>query len=174
MSKNNKEFSTRQEAMVAKFMGWKVVAGSGSRPFTPGDVFDEHFLVECKTHTEPQSKVIFYQTHWKKISEEAQAKHKTPVLVVDTGTQLSNNTWVMLPSRSLPFEDTNKIDGLENTTRGGTTIIFNHQDMYTVFIKERNDDMVNYFVDKFEGSKELLAIMTLSEFKEYYIREYET
>ena len=47
----NKEASYKQEHMVADFMGWSVVTGSGSRPFTPGDISSDHFLVECKTHT---------------------------------------------------------------------------------------------------------------------------
>ena len=35
---NNKYYSDRQEKMIADYLGWKQVVGSGSRPFTPGDV----------------------------------------------------------------------------------------------------------------------------------------
>jgi hypothetical protein len=67
---NKKQFSAKQEKMVADYMGWKVVTGSGSRPFNPGDVNGNNFLVECKTHIEEQLNVIFYKKHWKKISEK--------------------------------------------------------------------------------------------------------
>lgn len=174
MTKNTKEFSNRQETMVAKYMGWKVVAGSGARPFTPGDVFNEHFLVECKTHTEEQPKVVFYRDHWKKISEEARAKNRNPVLIVDNGTQRSQNTWVAMSLKSLPFENRNKLPGLTNTSREGTTIIFDNADTYATFKAEHQDDKINYFLEQFADLPDLLAIMTLEEFKEYYHQEFES
>jgi len=174
MKKNTKEFSNRQETMVAKYMGWKVVAGSGARPFTPGDVFNEHFLVECKTHTEEQPKIVFYRDHWKKISEEARAKNRNPILIVDNGTQRSQNTWVAMSIRSLPFENRNELSGLTNTSREGTTIIFDNSATYETFKTGRQEGYINYFVTRFTNVDNLIAIMPLEEFKEYYHQEFES
>ena len=111
MTVNTKEFSAKQEKMVADFMGWKVVTGSGSRPFTPGDVNSYDFLVECKTHITAQDKIVFRKAHWKKISSEAMSKHRYPVLITDDGTQKAGNTWVMIPRRMLTSESSLGIFG---------------------------------------------------------------
>ena len=169
--KNNKEFSNKQESMVADYMGWKVVAGSGARPFTPGDVFNEYFLVECKTHTEEQPNIVFYKNHWDKISEEARAKCRIPCLVVDNGTQKSQNTWVMLPVRSLPMENICTIFGLDNTSKSGNTVTFKHKNTYDIFKDCHQDDMINHFAASFGESQESLAVMPLEEFRNYYQQE---
>ena len=172
MSANNKIFSSKQENMVAKYMGWKVVTGSGSRPFAPGDVNGENFLVECKTHNDEQENIVFYKKHWIKISEEARAKHRFPALVVDNGTQDLSNTWVMLPKRILFEDDVFKIFGLVNTARTDSTITFKHAVATSLYKSGYAEDKINYFPEWCNG--EQVAIMPLTEFRKYYEEQYES
>lgn len=95
MSKPTKYYSSIQENAIAKFLGWKVVSGSGARDLSPGDIIGESFLGECKTHTRPIYKVVFFADVWKKICEEASSRFKYPALFVDDGTQYIENTWVV-------------------------------------------------------------------------------
>ena len=90
---STKYYSSRQESMVASFLGWSVVTGSGSRPFHPGDVGDEHYLGECKTSEVETDRIKIMKSHWKKISNEAMGAHKIPVLFVDNGTQKPDGTF---------------------------------------------------------------------------------
>lgn len=99
MTESTKYYSSRQEHMVADYLNWKVVAGSGARSFHPGDVRSDDFLGECKTFTEESDVVYCYNSVWSKITEEATAVMKSPVLFVDNGTQLSKNTWCIIPKR---------------------------------------------------------------------------
>ena len=92
---NMKKFSSIQEHRVADYLNWSVVSGSGARQFDKGDVVSDQFLGECKTHVEKYQKIIFYYSHWKKIVEEASSKFKSPVLIVDDGSQSPKNTWCM-------------------------------------------------------------------------------
>lgn len=165
MTATNKVFSAKQEKMVADFMGWKVVTGSGSRPFTPGDVSSYNFLVECKTHVEEQDKVVFYKKHWAKISEEARAKNRYPVLIVDNGTQKAKDTWVMIPKHLLP-EKVFKIFGLVNTARSDSTITFNHLTAQSLYKSGYNAEKINYFPEW--CNDEQIAIMSLDEFRKLY------
>lgn len=95
MSKPTKYYSTIQENTIANFLGWKVVAGSGSRDLSPGDIIGESFLGECKTHTKTVDNIVFFADVWKKICEEAFSRFKYPALFVDDGTQHLENTWVV-------------------------------------------------------------------------------
>ena len=165
---SKKDFSSKQEKMVADYMGWKVVAGSGSRPFTPGDVSGEHFLVECKTHITEKSNIIFYKKHWVKISEEARALNRYPVLIVDNGTQKSQNTWVMIPQAVLS-ESGSKIEGIAITSTSNNTITFNKALADSLY-KNRYED-IRYFTYQFDSTN--LAIMPLSDFRNLYVQEFE-
>lgn len=49
-----KFFSNAQEKDVAKLVGGKVVAGSGSPHFCCGDVITDDWLFECKTSMRPK------------------------------------------------------------------------------------------------------------------------
>lgn len=167
----NKEASSKQEKMVAEFLGWKVVTGSGSRPFTPGDVNSDHFLVECKTHIEEQDNIVFYKKHWDKISTESRTINKYPALIVDNGTQKSKNTWVMIPKRMLPDDGVFKIFGLVNTARTDSTITFKHSAASLLFKLGHNDKKISYFPEWCNG--EQIAIMSLEEFREFYQQEFE-
>lgn len=168
----NKEASAKQEKMVADYMGWRVITGSGSRPFQPGDVKNEHYLVECKTHIEPQDKVVFYRKHWEKISIEAQSEHKYPALVTDNGTQKSQHTWVMLPKRVIPDDDAFRIFGLVNTAKTNSTVTFNHSAAIELFRVGNQDKHINYFPEWCNG--EQVAIMPLEEFQKFYKDQFES
>ena len=168
---NKKEASAKQEKMVSDYMGWRVVTGSGSRPFSPGDVNSTHFLVECKTHVEEQSNIVFRKTHWGKIVDEATSKHRYPALMTDNGTQKPDGTWVMIPIRLIPSEDSFRLYGMVNTARKGTTITFNHRSAFDIYKATRSENLIYYFADTFNG--ESLAIMSLYEFRKFYKEQFE-
>ena len=166
---NKKEASSKQEHMVADYMGWGVVSGSGARPFRPGDITSDHFLVECKTHVEPKDNIIFRKSHWIKIQEEALAKDKFPLLVTDNGTQKYNHTWVMLPIHVVNnCSISNIIDGLNNTSRSGNTIIFNDFLANQLYFSKLVNNQTSIFNFRWSASDEYIAILPLSEFRTFY------
>lgn len=171
MAMNKKEFSAKQEKMVADYMGWRVVTGSGSRPFTPGDVNSYNFLVECKTHVKPQDNIVFYKNHWHKIFTEAQGVHRFPALVTDNGTQQSKYTWVAIPQGALP-DGSHEILGWKNTSRSNNTITFDSYDTMELFRAQYVDGEINHLSAKFDQCQ--IAIMPLNEFREFYHRGFET
>lgn len=166
----NKEASERQEKLVANYMGWQVVSGSGARPFRPGDVQNEYYLVECKTHTKEQKNIIFHKEHWDKIQKEAISVHKYPALITDDGTQRVAATWVMLPKRVITSESISEILNLVNTSTSGNTVTYNHEAMKTLYKAGYDIDAINYI---FESSFGEVAILSLSEFKKFYEEQFE-
>ena len=98
-----KEASDAQEKMIAKLLGWRQVTGSGSRNNFPGDVSGDEWLGECKTHVTTH-KVVFKESVWDKIREEATARFKYPVYFSDNGWQRPQYTWVVFSERELPKE----------------------------------------------------------------------
>lgn len=99
--KSTKHYSEIQERMVASYLGWKRVTGSGARPGHPGDVAGEYFLCECKTHTLPNRPLVFDFGVWDKIAEEAKSQFKRPALIVDDGSQIPETTWVLFQPSAL-------------------------------------------------------------------------
>ena len=95
MSEATKVFSSKQEKMVADVLGGYPIGGSGAFAGAPGDVKTYDWLVECKTHTEPDQNIFFDLAVWKKIENEAMAMHRRPVLIVDDGSQKENKTWCL-------------------------------------------------------------------------------
>lgn len=65
-----KECSNLQEKELAKFLGGKVVAGSGCGNFDAGDVDNGLFLIECKTTTKPQTSFSIKRDWMNKIEEQ--------------------------------------------------------------------------------------------------------
>lgn len=167
----NKEASAKQEKMVADFMGWKVVTGSGSRPFRPGDVQNDNYLVECKTHVTEQLNIVFKKEHWNKISKESRSVNKYPALITDNGTQRAKNTWVMIPNRVIIPEIANKILNFINNSRSGNTVTFDNVKELSLYEIEYDIDKINFFPAIFDN--EQVAIMSLSEFKRFYQSEFE-
>jgi len=168
----NKEASNKQEKMVANYMDWRVVSGSGARPFRPGDIGSEYFLVECKTHTKPQVNIVFYQKHWNKIAIEARSVNRYPMLVVDNGTQKSEYTWIVVPKGIITNDHVHRMINLTNTSNSGNTITFKHEDAKSLYKEQYIDEAINYFEDRF-GEDERVAIMPLSEFKKFYEEQFE-
>ena len=90
-----KDYSSIQENRIANALNWKVVPGSGARPMNVGDVVSDNWVGECKTHVEPGHKIVFKFDVWRKIFEEAASCFKQPVMFVDDGSQLLDNTWCL-------------------------------------------------------------------------------
>lgn len=95
--KPTKYYSTKQEQMIADYLGWSAVSASGARAFNPGDVRSSDWLAECKTHTESKDKIVIKKEWWTKLANEAKSVMKTPILCVDNGTQRLQNTWAIFP-----------------------------------------------------------------------------
>lgn len=163
----NKEASNKQEKMVADYMGWRTTSGSGSRPFYPGDVASDHFLLECKTHVEYREDITFHKKHWIKISKEARSVNKYPVLVTDNGTQKPQYTWVMVSNSLIISESIDDRLELINRSTSGNYITFNHQTASSLY----NEAKGLYFSSKFDNSN--LLIMPLSTFRDFYHLEFE-
>ena len=102
-----KDYSSVQERRIADALGWEVVTGSGARPCVPGDVRSDEWLGECKTHTEPGHRVVFMLDVWKKIQNEADASHRSPVIFADDGSQDLRYTWALC--RSIAVDNTNLV-----------------------------------------------------------------
>lgn len=112
MTKNpTKFYSTKQEQMIADYLGWSATPASGARLFNPGDVKSSDWLAECKTHTESKDKIVIKKDWWIKLANEAKGVMKTPILCVDNGTQRLINTWVVIPKYCYSG-DYNKVEGL--------------------------------------------------------------
>lgn len=97
MKMTKKEASDKQEKLVASFLDWDQVRGSGCRPTHTGDVESDTWLGECKTHVKPGNKIKFDVKIWNKIVDEACAKFKKAAYFVDDGSQDINNTFVVFP-----------------------------------------------------------------------------
>lgn len=115
-----KDYSTKQEKMIASYLGWKVVAGSGARPCHPGDIIGDEWLGECKTHEKPGQSIYFSSDVWDKIVEEANKEYRSPVLFTDDGSQKSNRTWCIFPS--FRIDDTWDIQNLDKNFRVNITM----------------------------------------------------
>lgn len=165
---NNKIFSDRQEKMVANYLDFVQVSGSGARPFRPGDVTSEVWLCECKTHDTVGDKISFKRTHWVKLCNEALGVNRYPVLITDNGSQRSDYTWVMIPLRLIPSDIVNIIDGIKNSSTKGSSFTFKHDLAKTTYTVNSEDDKVNVFKAEFG---EVLAVMPISTFRDF-VKEY--
>ena len=115
MARGTKSASDKQEKLIAHYLGWKQVSGSGSRPMHPGDVVSDNWLGECKTHLSAGNIIAFKFDVWDKLADEAISQFKLPALFVDDGSQTVDKTFVMIempPDLELP--DTVPIDDFSN------------------------------------------------------------
>lgn len=79
-------FSDKQEKAVAKAVNGKQVANSGAPVFVAGDVTNDLFLLECKTHTEYREQFTIHHDWLDKNKEEAfQMGKRYSALVLDFG-----------------------------------------------------------------------------------------
>lgn len=141
-----KDFSVKQENMIADSLGWHRVSGSGSRHTYPGDVESESWLGECKTHVEPSDRIIFKLNVWNKLFDEATSKFKYPVLFVDDGTQRQESTWCLLKTIPALFFSNSKCDCIKINK---SSITFNHDDMYA-YHKRCSSAVLNYMPYAYE------------------------
>ena len=96
MSINNKLYSDRQEKLIANYLDWKQVSGSGARPLHPGDIVCDEWIGECKTHITSGHHIVFNFYVWDKLAEEAISQFKNPALFVDDGSQTIDKTFVLI------------------------------------------------------------------------------
>lgn len=164
--RNMKRFSSVQEQRIADYLGWKVVSGSGARDFNKGDVESPYFLGECKTHTTKPKKIIFYESHWKKIIEEASSTFKSPVLFVDDGSQSPERTWCMF---FVPADFSWQGYDLLKVCPFKTNIIFENSTMKK-FLTELNGNKPYYKKQylRAEFGGRLVGILDLETFAEFF------
>lgn len=151
-----KVYSTRQERMVADYLGWETVPASGARDFTPGDVRSSRFLGECKTHVTKVPRIQIMFDVWAKLDAEAMSQMRIPVLFVDNGTQKEDNTWAVIPAT---FATTDK-----DITVGEIEV-----DCYkaraSFYHAEMRQVLCGKAIGKFKYRKYEFAIMSLPTFK---------
>ena len=97
-----KDYSSKQEKLIADYLDWERVVASGARACHPGDIRSDLWLGECKTHVTSGNRLKFVFREWQKIQEEAISKFRFPVLFVDEGSQTVENTWCMLDAKTAP------------------------------------------------------------------------
>ena len=79
-------YSSKQEKKVAKAVGGKQTANSGATAFSKGDVRNDLFLLECKTHTEFRENFTVKHEWIDKNREEAfQMGKRYSAIVLDWG-----------------------------------------------------------------------------------------
>lgn len=77
MNKNStRYFSSRQEKSVAKAVGGRKTANSGATAFQKGDVYNDAWLIECKTKTSPSESISIKREWLDKNEEEAFSMQK--------------------------------------------------------------------------------------------------
>lgn len=132
-----KDFSSVQENMVANLLGWKVVAGSGAAACRPGDVINDAWLGECKTHVTPNHKILFNRSVWNKICKEASVQHRFPVLLTDDGSQKLSKTWCITYLHSVDLSNCT-LHPYQFTIR--SNLVFDHADLITILTKFQSAD----------------------------------
>lgn len=171
---NKKDFSSAQEQLVADYLGegFYAVSGSGKNPANPGDVTSEHFIIECKTHTTKDYKIIFRRQVWDKLKQEALSQRKTPVLITDDGTQTIEKTWVLMDAKMVPltvkkYIATQQI--VKQINRGSISVL--ESDLAEIYYK-RYRDYGNQDIAYVEwDARTLVAIMPIRIFKDVILKE---
>lgn len=163
-SSSTKVYSSKQENMIASYLGWKVVTGSGSRDCHPGDIVSDSWMCECKTHMEPGHKIVFLSSVWNKISEEASSKFKYPVLFVDDGSQKIENTWCLFKYRSVCLDTIRVLSYPSNIDKN---INFDSDKMKT-YIKRLSNSSDECIVVSVSMNQETLGITTLECFRNMF------
>jgi hypothetical protein len=162
---STKDFSNKQESMVASFLDWSRVAGSGAATCKAGDVISSKFLGECKTHETPGSKVTFRQDVWLKICDEAMVFSRIPVLIADDGTQQWRRTYCLLK----PLPDMSVLPKNEffvSQYKVGYKKQLNF-DADKIYAKMKKHDCCIYTVEWFDGTMLLMNLETFREFQQY-------
>lgn len=162
---SNRYYSNIQEKNVANFLSGKVVAGSGSDKFAPGDVKTDRYLIECKTHVKKTDTIKFQFSHWEQIASEAARCGRFPVLCVDNGTQKIENTFILTNEHSINISnvDLYKLPVISN----GKNIIFTCDIVLNLFTKlaDISESTIPGFAFKWD-EKDTVVIMQISDFKD--------
>lgn len=159
---STKDFSSIQESTIAKYLGWKVVAGSGAAACYPGDIKSEEFLGECKTHVKPGHKLIIDSKVWKKICEEAIFESRWPVLFIDDGSQNIKKTWCIFSPLSV--KDHNIHESLHRATINQGSVSLDEGELSSFYKNLCLDTGFTAFTLTIAGS--LAYLMPLSKFKQ--------
>ena len=159
-----KDFSSAQENMIADYLDWAVVSGSGAAACHPGDIISDEWLGECKTHVKPDQKIFFSKSVWKKICDEAMVKRRYPVLFTDDGSQKCNKTWCLFSSRQLNRDDCHVMS--EGAFVNRTNISFGHDAMLANYELQRSPDKPSVFLLRW--GEDTVAVCLLSTFKELF------
>lgn len=69
-------YSDKQEKKVARIVSGKQTSNSGATAFRKGDCFNDNWLIECKTLTEPKKSHSIKKEWLEKNAEEAFAMNK--------------------------------------------------------------------------------------------------
>ena len=164
--KPTKYYSSRQEHKIAEELDWSVVSGSGARPHDPGDIISDDWLGECKTHTS-ECPVFFDIDVWAKINEESFSRHRSPVLFVDNGTQLTRNCWCICRENAL---DTDEMILVDYPFKIVKHIQFNHETTYEILDSLCRECSSDYDVDKISfkltWGRDSVLLMPFNTFKE--------
>lgn len=147
-----KDYSNKQESIIANYLGWKRVSASGARDCHPGDIKSEEWLGECKTHTKLIKEIRFVYAQWSKICEEAMTSRRFPVMFVDNGTQAISGTWCMVKEFHISHEPVEYI----NTNK--STLVLKAEDFMRY--QELGVGCLGY---NFHNEK--VVVMPISEFK---------
>ena len=157
-----KDFSSKQENMIANYLDWSVVAGSGAAACFPGDIISDDWLGECKTHVESGNKIFFSKSVWKKICDEASVKRRFPVLFVDDGSQRRDRTWCLFSKKQL---DLDRCVCYPIPVRKATNITFDHFEMKEVYEDYRSKtDLIPVLCHTWDN--DVVVIARLYEFSE--------
>lgn len=160
-----KDYSSKQESMIADSLGWSVVAGSGAAACYPGDIISDEWLGECKTHLSPGKKIFFSKKVWKKIQDEAMVKRRFPVLFTDDGSQKSKHTWCLFEASRLDTSECTPHKILKLTTVNFSFDSSSMMRSYQDYIQRHPDEVVVLTV---EWDDVTYAVTPLSLFIELF------
>lgn len=157
-----KFYSSRQEQQIARYLGWNVVSGSGSRACHPGDILSDEWIGECKTHVSSKKPIEFKSEVWNKLEDEAMSKFKYPVLFVDDGSQKITHTWslfscsITLPSVACVFNYPKKFS---------TNMKVSNDTLWETFSEMKIHHGVEYIVSSVSIANKLFYLCRLDTFQ---------
>lgn len=95
---STREYSEKQEKIVAKYLGGRKTPNSGATLFDKGDVLTEDTVIECKTKTK-ESKSHTIKKEWiDTLKKECISLGKSNwIIVFDFGTQKLHDQYVIIP-----------------------------------------------------------------------------
>lgn len=165
---STKDYSSKQEKMIADYLGWSVVSGSGAAACYPGDIISDEWLGECKTHMTSGNKIVFNKSHWKKICDEAFVKRRYPVLFTDDGSQKSAKTWCLFRANCIDPSSVLFVDFPDLNQK--TNIGFHHDELMSLYWSNVSDAVIGdeEIVFRIPWNGEKVAVTMLSTFHKIF------